>query len=157
MIIFKNTKKDGGYALLFTVVVVGIISMITIGLSNAAYKYIVLSSVARDSAISFYQSDLAAECILYADNTYNMEIPTSPTWSCAGYNLSITKTGPSPAGVTLYNINPVNENVTSKCFRAIVTKTEDEISIKTKVEAMGYNICNKSNIRTVERTIEVNY
>ena len=30
-------------------------------------------------------------------------------------------------------------------------------SATTKISAKGYNICKKSNIRTVEREIEINY
>jgi hypothetical protein len=60
-------------------------------------------------------------------------------------------------GVTSYNLILADENLNKKCFRINVTKTESDVSISTRVQAMGYNICKKSNSRTVERAIEVNY
>ncbi len=153
----NNLKMNKGYAILFTVVVVGIISMITIGLSNAAYKQMILSSVARDSTTAFYQSDIASECALYADNEYNMvNFPSNP-WTCApGYVLTYSSSVPS-VGVTKYNLDPQDNTSVGKCFRTVVTKTESAFAITTKIDAKGYNICDKGNSRTVERAIEVNY
>ena len=163
-VINNKIKKNGGYAILFTVVIVGIISMITIGLSNAAYKELILSSVARDSTTAFYQADIASECALYADNEYNMiNIPANTTCGSdptdllnPGIPLSFTPPVTNN-GVTSYNLILANENLNKKCFRINVTKTESDVSISTKVQALGYNICKKSNSRTVERAIEVNY
>jgi hypothetical protein len=162
----RKTNKNGGYAILFTVVVVGIISMITIGLTNAAYKQLILSSVARDSTTAFYQADIGSECALYADNEYNMinaNIPEGTTCGSdpddnlnPGIPLSFNPTVISP-GKTSYDLVLVDENSSKKCFRINVTKTESDVSIASKVQALGYNICRKSNSRTVERAIEVNY
>lgn len=153
----KNKKKDRGYAILFTVVVVGVISMITIGLSNATYKQIILSSVAKDSTTAFYQADIASECVLYADHEYNMELTDL---TCAGQPLIFSSSVSSQ--VTTYSMNKKNlVPSTSKCFRADVIKEpkskEEMDTIKTTVEAYGYNICDMSNSRTVERAIEINY
>lgn len=164
-VINHKIKKDGGYAILFAVVVVGIISMITIGLSNAAYKQMVLSSVARDSTTAFYQADIASECALYADYDdklldNNKSQGTEYSVTCADnilkyYHSDSTTTD----GITtsIYKLEPQNETDNKKCFRINVTKTESTIGIATKVQAFGYNICKKANARTVERAIEVNY
>lgn len=143
--------KDGGYAILFTVVIVAIISTITIGLLNAAYKQVILSSVARDSTIAFYQSDIASECALYADNEFNMVPPSGNTWTCAGYNLTFTVSGDT------YYISPENETSTDRCFRVTTIKQNMGDYISTIISAGGYNICNKSGLRTVERSVEVTY
>jgi hypothetical protein len=162
----RKTKKNGGYAILFTVVVVGIISMITIGLSNAAYKQMILSSVARDSTTAFYQADIGSECALYADNEYNMDMTKIPAGTTCGSDPADAPSNPgiplsftqpvANNGVTSYDLI-LDENYSKKCFRINVTKTESDVSIASKVQAMGYNICKKSNSRTVERAIEVNY
>lgn len=147
--------KEGGYAILFAIVVVGIISLITIGLSNAAYKQLMLSSVAKDSMKAFYQSDIASECALYADSEYSMNIPEGLI--CGEHPFSFT----SDTEGTIYElILTPTENISSlKCFRITVDKTivplEDYVA--TKITARGYNICNKANLRTVERAVEVNY
>lgn len=150
----KNYKtKNGGYAILFTVVVVGIISMITIGLANSAYKQTVLSSVARDSATAFYQADIGSECALYADKMdFFRDDQTLTEFNCAGYNLRY-------AGLTSdgYNLSPENEISSAKCFRINVVKTNNGDALLTDVVSKGYNICNKSKLRTVERGIKVSY
>lgn len=155
----KNQKieKERGYAILFTIVVVGIISMITIGLSNAAYKQMVLSSVARDSTTAFYQADIASECALYADSEYNM-LTIPENWKCSEIPLSFTESG-TEVNMSYGLELPVetSSNNRAKCFRIIVEKNAETDTILTKVLAYGYNICNKSNGRTVERAIEVNY
>jgi hypothetical protein len=149
-----KTKK-GGYAILFTVVVVGIISMITIGLSNAIYKQLILSSVAKDSTTAFYQADIASECAIYMDSESSSGNPSTPpavsTWTCGGQSLQYT------AASNVYNLEPVNPSSSSVCFRAVITKTETTTEITTQIEAKGYNICDKANSRTVERAIKVNY
>ena len=153
--IIKKTK-EGGYAILFTVVIVGIISSITIGLSNAAYKQMILSSVARDSSTAFYESDIASECALYTDNLNNMTALSTDIPECSSSSLSM----PPPTiigNTTTYNINPLVPSGTDKCFRVIVTKTEDATAVSTKIKSMGYNICDVVNIRTVERAVEVSY
>lgn len=168
MLINNTIKKEGGYAILFAVVVVGIISMITIGLSNAAYKQMILSSVARDSTTAFYQADIGSECALYADNEYNMKNIDIPEDMTCGSDptdslnlvIPLSFTSPSAAqGVTIYDLilPSVNDTSNKKCFRIKVTKKETITAITTKVQAFGYNICKKANTRTVERAIEVNY
>ncbi len=150
-------NKKGGYAILFTVAVVAVISLITMGLSNAAYKQMVLSSVAKDSTKAFYEADIASECALYADNIeyYNTYGPGS-IFNCAGHSLVYTKEQPS-SDITRYRFNPENPTPANKCFNSLIQKTETVDSIKTIIETRGYNICNTDNIRTVERAIRVTY
>ncbi len=153
----KKTIKNEGYAILFTMVVVAIIALITIGLSNAAYKQLILSAVSQDSMTAFYQSDIASECAMYLDNQYNMLPPTNP-WVCGGYTLDY----PTPivnGSVTTYNLNPIAlDSVSSnKCFRIIVTKTDTGSAITTNIVAKGYNVCNTSSMRTVERAVKIDY
>lgn len=154
-------NKTNGYAIMFTVILVSIISLIGIGLSNTTYKQLLLSSGAKDSQLSFYMSDMATECALYVDiNTGNLEALTP--FSCGvdkngnPYLLNITSSG-SGDDITYY-LNPPSSmsNSSESCFRISINKNKIGL-ITTKVRASGYNICNKSGNRTVERTIEVNY
>jgi hypothetical protein len=154
--IFGKNKKQKGYAILFAVVLVSAISVITAGLSNAAYKQLILSSLAKDSQAAFYQADTAGDCALYADR---VETTTDPdlfasggSWSCGNSSLTVTPIG------TGYTIYPVNQNSSDPCFRIDVTKdTSVPPIIKTTIQAKGYNICDMSNLRTVEREIQINY
>jgi hypothetical protein len=120
-IIFKKSKKQKGYAILFTVVIVSAISVITAGLSNAAYKQLVLSSLAKDSQAAFYQADTASDCALYADQVNPSGIVTTGgSWSCGGSDLIVTPT--TNGGYTVYPTE-ADENSSNACFRIDVTKT----------------------------------
>lgn len=152
-------KNQKGYAILFTVIIVSAISVITAGLSNTAYKQLILSSLAKDSQAAFYQSDTATDCALFADQRdfENPVFTTGGAWSCGGFNLNVTS-----FGVAGYKIEPQNQTSRNPCFRISVDKTmEDDglgnIETKTEISAKGYNICDTSNIRTVEREIQINY
>jgi hypothetical protein len=152
-------KSQKGYALLFTIIIVSAISIITAGLSNTAYKQLILSSLAKDSQAAFYQSDTASDCALYADRVEAVKTPTNifttGFWSCGGSNLVV-----SNISANGYTISPESPEDTSlnPCFRIDVIKDHTTPNIlKTKIKAKGYNICNKNNSRTVEREIEINY
>lgn len=160
--IFK--KKEQGYAILFTVVIVSAISVITAGLSNAIYKQLVLSSLAKDSQTAFYQSDTATDCALLADRVIKDDTETYPgfavlsdvSWSCGGVTMLVNPVGSDGS----YKIYPtsVNETANTPCYRIDVTKDISESpKLKTEILAKGYNICNKDNIRTVEREIKITY
>lgn len=159
--ILKN-KNQKGYAILFTVVIVSAISVITAGLSNTAYKQLVLSSLAKDSQSAFYQADTASDCALYIDRIIGTSNPpnvltTGGSWTCGGTTMDVTV----PVAGGNYTVYPTSANQTSSdpCFRIDVTK--DLISnpgvVKTRISAKGYNICNKNNLRTVEREVVVNF
>lgn len=154
----KYLKKNGGYAILFAVVIIGIITLITIGLSDAAYKQKILSSVAKDSAIAFYQADIASECALYVDSLYNVDNTLIPSdFKCN--NKSISFSNSTNGSISTYDLELSNADETSKnkCFRIFVEKTDNIDNISTKIIAYGYNICDKESLRTVERKIEVSY
>lgn len=151
---FKNKTKNSGYAILFAVVIVSVISLISFGLSNTTYKQLILSSLAGDSQTAYLQSDMGTECSLYADNIVGMvNLPAS--WNCGvdsngnPYSFSVTNIG----GVK-YIVAPVFLGVSSSCFEFDVDKS---ISNATTIKARGYNICDKSNSKTVEREIQVTY
>lgn len=158
MIKFSSKQKNQkGYAILFTVIIVSAISVITAGLTNAAYKQLILSSMAKDSQAAFFQADTAGDCALYADRVLGAIPPnittTGGSWTCGGATLTVTPTG---GGYTIFPTSAVS-NSTEPCFRITVTKDPVIVFplIRTTISAKGYNICNTSNIRTVEREIKV--
>lgn len=156
----KNNQS--GYAILFSVVVVGIILVIAFGLSNITYKQLVLSSLAKESQTAFYQADLASECGLYHDwhsgsfTSLDPEIPPVNSVSCGrrifnvGYNSDCFDNPDVD-----YCIKPKDPQSNEPCFR--IEFIVDEEKNTTTMRANGYNICNVLTDRTVERTIEVTY
>lgn len=157
----NNLNKNNGYAILFTVVIVSIITLITIGVSSTANKQLVLSSLSKDSQIAFYQADVASDCALYLEVTYDLEKDVLPAKILCGldssgndYYLDLNLLEQSEGRVSL-EFNPTSEFINSNkpCFSITLNKNFTE----TVVRANGYNICNKNSPRSVERTIEVKY
>jgi hypothetical protein len=165
----QKIKEQNGYAILFTVVIVSAISVITAGLANTAYKQLILSSLSKDSQSAFYQADTAEECGLYADRlirtTGTPAIFLAPTaWTCGGSSLMVTPnilpgTDVDGNNFSIDTIYPVVETATTPCFRIEITRTYVIATdvLKTSISSKGYNICNKSNLRTVEREVLVKF
>ena len=157
----KHTTQKG-YAILFAVVIVSVISMIAIGLSNTTYKQLILSSVAKDSQVSFFQSDTATECALYADNVEGMTATTLSPWNCGvdennvDYSLDVRALS---SGADGYEVTPTTPNATTSCFDFSVEKTipANPGDPSTTIKGRGYNSCDKNNPKTVEREIQVTY
>ena len=163
MKIYINKKEEKGYALLFTIVIVSIISIISMGLASTALKQMILSSLARDSTTAFYQADIGTECALYADVSVDADgnplLSNNPSsFSCAGQTLAISPQPPQPQKYS-WIISP-QPTLSGPCFDISVVRTLSGTfgdTVRTQVLSNGYNICDKTNSRTVQRTIEVNY
>lgn len=151
--IFQNNNK--GYALLFTIMVISVISVVTAGLLNTMSKQLILSSLAKDSQVAFYQADTATDCGLYVDMTNPGDILNhGGALKCGGLNLTLEAKG---NGYVIYP-SEINESLLP-CFRIEVLKDKDTKPpyTITTISARGYNFCNVENIRTVEREIQVTF
>lgn len=152
MEINKQNNK-GGYAILFAVVIVSIISMIAIGLSNTTYKQLVLSSLANDSQVAFYQADTATECALYHNNVLGTFSGIPQTLTCGkssnGDDLSFNIATDDIDKI--YKVTSYYPSTAPPCFEFDINKTD---ILNTVIKARGYNSCNLANPRTVEREIE---
>ncbi|MEK7586019.1 MAG: hypothetical protein AAB477_02175 [Patescibacteria group bacterium] len=149
----KNKQiNNRGYAILFAVVIVSVISLISVGLSNTTYKQLVLSSLANDSQSSYFQSDMATECALYAENIVGMVALPSP-WNCginsSGSSYSLTKTFDSIKYTLASSSGP-----TIPCFEFDVQDVTGP-PVSAIIKARGYNICNKTSSKAVEREIRI--
>lgn len=160
-------KKEGGYAMLFTVIIVSAISVITAGLSNIVYKQLVLSSLAKDSQMATVWADTANECSIFFEQVvaerYLKQDNPPGTWECGGIGLEIewndTNSDIYDTGVYSYSLNPLYEEGNSDpCFSFNVASTQEATTSKNvTIESRGYNICDKSKIRTVERSYQITY
>lgn len=154
--LFLKTKNQKGYALLFTVLIISSISVVAAGLINAVYKQLILSLLAKDSSSAFYQADTAVDCAMYADlyaSTHGWL--EGDTLNCGGFDLNIIKHDDGS-----YDLLPPDEKSNEPCFRINVSKNSnsDIDGFNTEsIKAKGYNICNMTNSKTVEREIVVNF
>ncbi len=153
----SSTKKTNGFAMLFTVLIMSIILTIAVGISNQTYKQTILSSLAKDSQIAFYQADRGTECGMYYDltlNTFPRFDPNQPT----NVTPSSIRCGESPleldpsSSQDYYVFVETPNTPSDPCLTLIFDKTT---SI-SKVIGRGYNVCTDSP-RRVERQLEVHY
>ncbi len=151
---FLKNINQKGYALLFAILIISAISVVTAGLINTVYKQLVLSLLAKDSSSAFYQADTALDCAMYAD-LYASAIGglDGDNLQCGGFDLKINKENDGN-----YSLLPPEDDSNEPCFRINVYKNGAVDTFNTsKIEARGYNICDMTNPKTVEREIVVNF
>ena len=173
----KHTHStQSGFALLFTVLIVSLILTIALGISSITFKQTILSSLAKDSQIAFYQADSGVECGKYydvtlglfpigsADNRYTLSeyfdtgtileqgwVPSSIM--CGNTELFLSDDG-GEAYENYFVYKPSTAVTNTPCFSIIFDKTQSsEYSIKSR----GYNICSNKSPRQVERGLEYRY
>lgn len=152
------TKNKKGFAMLFTVLVVTLILSIAIGISNTTLKQTILSSLAKDSQISFYEADTAVECGMYYESQDYFPPGTSPgdvrdDIYCGDKAFRIDATN----SYTDYLIFLDGESSgTSPCSTIVFDKTYTSGLDINIVQGRGYNTCSFSP-RQVERALEVRY
>lgn len=149
--------KKNGYTMLFTVLLITIISSIALGISNITYKQKLLSSIAIDSQQAFYMADGGMECALYQYYKNGGTLPSS--FNCLKTILSsgsTSETTLSDSGTGNYVFQEVSmvPNFSEPCFQITPTSSSGTI---TKILVKGYNTCNASSNRRVERALEVTF
>lgn len=150
-----HTKKEQGFAMLFTVLVISLILSIALGISNLTFKQTILSNLAKDSQISFYEADAAVECAMYYDITMQaFTTPVDPglfsTLMC-GDDIFTAQPGESATDYIVFRQDAAAPNLPCASFSI------DKRSVpQTIVQARGYNVCGDSP-RKVERALDVRY
>lgn len=144
-------KKQKGFALLYTVVIISLILTIAISISNTTYKQGILSSLAKDSQIAFYQADAGVECGLYYDIVLlEFDAGARPdVLDCGGEMLKLTQED----GVRFLYESIDTDATPDPCFAVSIDKTNAPSTI---VQGLGHNTC-MAGIRQVERALEATY
>jgi hypothetical protein len=152
----QKTRKysQKGFVLLFTVLIASIILVITLGVSNSAFKETLLAASARDAHYAFFSADTGAECALYLDRITHsfVESPPAPA-ACNGRIVSISRTGLSDSFLYTFQLSLENG---ARCAKVSVDK---KLTNETKIESLGYNTAcddTTSNLR-IERALRVSY
>ena len=174
----KNLKilaKQAGMTLFIAVTVMGVLLFISFAVINIALKGTLFSSSGRDSQFAFYAADAGVECALYWDSKYDpSKFDTSPSGgagspiNCAGSNISNSQAIPGRPETTLIggtDASPrtsifyfdMNRGPNPVPYCAIVTVEKRLSDGKTYIKSKGYNTCDTSNSRRVERGIEIDY
>ena len=176
--------KNRGMTLFIAVTIMGILLFISFAVVNITIKSTLLASSGRDSQFAFYAADSGLECALYWDSQKDA-FATSTSgdvldFKCAG-SADLNSNQAILGTSTLSRIggggdtNPtstfgfvMNQGLNSVPHCAIVTVYKyyaDKSSpldgyketLMTYIKSRGYNTCEMTNPRRVERGIEVTY
>lgn len=150
-----------GFAMLFTVLLVSLILTIAIGISNLTLRQTVLSNLAKDSGIAFYQADAAVECGMYQEMMgmflYGSDVSEVPAaFECAGVEMILNPTNSYQDHFEYVQRSP---RPNDPCFSILFDKTQAYLPApynKSRVLGSGKNICTQ-HPRQVERALEVKY
>lgn len=153
-----TTSKNNGFTLFIAMIVAGVLLLITAGLSNLSIGQAFISSSGRESQYAFYAADTGIECALYWDvgNPSGISAFSTSTGSTIFCNKDANNQGNqwSVGGSSTSIINRINFLPDPYC--AIVTVTKG-LNGSSKIESRGYNTCDLSNPRRVERAVRVLY
>ena len=162
----SQDKKQKGYAILFTIVVTGIIISLTIGMTNIAFRHRVFSKEAVDSSKSLFAADTGLECALFHDSQGLFSDPANPepVVDCAGLSMISDAIGSKVSFNFEYEMAGKN-----RCVEVSIDKNVPDpvnpTGTVTEIYSNGYNIdCNDvndilniSNNRIVNRLLRATY
>ncbi|MES2225087.1 MAG: hypothetical protein V4478_03830 [Patescibacteria group bacterium] len=152
----KMLTQRKGFAMLFTVLVISIILSIGLGIANTTFKQTVLSNLAKDSQLAFYQADSGVECGLYYDLTAG-QLPRGTDISQAQQTLLCGDTTlvfqPTQSHTDYFVYNQDAPSPSSPCYSITFDKTDE---LKNIVSARGFSTC-ASTAQQVERGLMVRY
>ena|SRR3989344_5845923 len=146
-------NKNKGFTLFIAIVVMGTLFLVTAGITNLAVKQSLISSIGRESQYAFYAADTGMECALYWD-----------VQNSSGYSAFSTSTGsqiPNACNGETINVggsyvSTFTLNLAPDPFCTTVTVTKNDNG-STRIESKGYNTCDLSNPRRVERAVRASY
>lgn len=172
----KNLKlkigaNQAGVTLFMAITIMAVLLFVSFVVINIAIKSTLFASSGRDSQHAFYAADAGIECAMYWDrqsvSKFDITTPGSSI-NCAGMTIN---TGTQIQGTTTgvvniiggnsvtrssifgFNLNGGN-NPSNACVIVNVIKNLDGT---TYIKSRGYNTCDTSNGRRVERGVEVLY
>ncbi len=138
-----NLKKEEGIALLITIIVVGVLTLLAFSLGNIAFRGLIISTAGLESQKSFYAADSGAECIIY-----RLINPDNKNYEC-GKNFT------SDADGDAFKFR-LTGSTNDPCVSVSVEEGEEEIPglLEKVISSRGYSNC---QLQTMERGIKIRY
>ena len=157
----KNIPQQKGFTLFIAIIIVATLLLVSTGIASISVKENFLTSASRESQYAFYAADTGTECAIYWDvkNPTGLSAFATSTGSTINCNQDSNNTI-NP----VFPTNNVGGNSQSTfdltflpdpyCAVVTVTKNPDN---STQIESLGYNTCDTTNPRRVERAVRVSY
>jgi len=151
-------KTNKGFTLFLAIIVMGTLLLISTGIVNLSFKQSLISNFGRESQAAFYAADTGMECALYWD-------VKNPSGQSAFATSSVSviycnKDSNNPAnewtvgGGLVSTIDKIGFLPEPYCAIVTVTKNSDGTTL---IESLGYNTCDSTNPRRVERAIRATH
>ncbi len=143
----NNIKNKKGFALLFAVLISGLLITIGISIFNISIKELMISASIRDSQTAYYAADSATECFSYW-NTVSDYFSYCEVFPCERDTSIIGCNGNTPTVLEADNEFLSNEfvrysNDSSDTLEPIasitITKTKISGDVVTEITSKGYN------------------
>lgn len=163
----KDIKKQKGYILLFTILIVSLILAMALGISNVVTKEVVLTRATRGSHTSLFSADAGGECALYHYNaTPNAFQSLLGSVDCLGQMLNVSLVPNYLGSGSLFKLDDMNTN--NGCAKVTVLVKEDHPDgqpnhYRDLIRSKGYNMtCSElalagSEFRATERLLEYSF
>jgi len=151
-------SPNKGFALLIAVIAATVILTVGASIVNNAIKEVILASTVRNSLVSLYRADTGTECFLYWHNVrgrFDIESAFVPGSSfrhieCAGItDIEITQVGANSA----FWIRDKVGATTPCTYIARKPPNDDPTTLVTR--SWGFNSCDPTNTRRVDRAFEI--
>lgn len=148
-----------GFTLLIAIVLSSVALSLGLALLDLAYKQSILSSSAKQSQTAFYNADGALECALFWDqkkdffNTNPFDVAQGSVM-CNGLAVTFSSVRVGTKIESVFTVPCTGGTGTS----AEVTVRKNESGpYQNVIYANGYNTCDTSNTRRIERGLKVSY
>ena len=148
-----------GFTLLIAVILASVALALGLVLVDIAYKQTVLSSTSRQSQSAFYNADAALECALYHDQQQDFfggnpfDLANSEvTCNELPVTFAVVRSGSAPIETT-FTI-PCEEGGASASVTVWKNNSGADENI---IYATGFNTCDTTNERRIERGLKVTY
>ncbi len=180
----RTSQKNKGFALLLAVLLGSLIISTALGIFNLTYKESIISASGRESEFALYAADSGIECALLYDVGKSPDggnFSTSTSWNqthignviCNG--IHVTDVDPDYAvpefdggnaangqpafATTTFSYQLPPDTFSQPCVTVSVAKIENPVGspIQTFIQARGYNTCDTSNPRRVERGLNIKF
>jgi Tfp pilus assembly protein PilX len=152
-----TSASPRGFTLLVAVVLCSVLVSVALALFDISYKQVLLAAAATQSQYAFYNADSALECGLYWDqkqNAFDYSAPL-PAASLTCNNQGVTSYVTSQSGgVRTTSFTTTCASGTGSSASITVTKSSTN---STSVYANGYNSCDSTDSRRIERSLKAIY
>ena len=154
----KNEPR--GFTLLIAVVLTSVLLSVGLALLDIALKQVTWSSTARQSQYAFYAADSAMECALFWDQQQNAFGYGAPLSSirCATVDMPVTSSISGGMQTSEFSVPcPGGVSATVTVYKSGGSATCNAGTAKNCLYASGYNLCNATDPKRIERGLKVFY